>query len=135
MPKPSATLPTHDGVLDAVARIARVMARWAELSDERHLLRLEGDDLGAAAHGVATDLVALPRVSESGRGEPGAGLPELEEWGARARAALFLVRSALRNRTRELSMRRERWAQRCSGEPSAGTSVSLVRRRLQQSSL
>ena len=37
----------------------------------------------------------VPRLSDSGRSAPGTSLAEIDEWGARAHAALFVVRGGL----------------------------------------
>jgi hypothetical protein len=124
---------TLDGVHDAVGRVARVIVRRAEVADEQRGLRLEADELVRAARSVAADIGTLPRVSASGRDEPGGGLPELEEWGARAHAALFIARSTLEAERERVVDEARATGAALLGEPLAGTSVKLVRRRLQQS--
>ncbi|RDI75311.1 hypothetical protein Gocc_1109 [Gaiella occulta] len=71
-------------------------------------------------------------MSESGRADPGGSLPEVEEWGARAHAALFVVRDGLEAERERIVSEAAALASAVLGEQVAGASVALVRRRLEQ---
>lgn len=122
----------RQALLDAAARIERVLARRASLVDDEHALRAEADGLARAAREVAVGVAETPRVSESGRALPGGSLPEIEEWGARAHAALFVVRGGLEAERERIVTEAGALASAVLGEQVAGSSVALVRRRLEQ---
>lgn len=122
----------RQALLDAAARIERLLARRASLIDAERVLRAEADGLALAARDVAAGIAGTPRVSESGRAGPGGSLPEIEEWGARAHAALFVVRGGLEAERERIVSEAAALASAVLGEQVAGASVALVRRRLEQ---
>lgn len=116
---------------DAGAAVARIAARRHELVDRERVLRAEADGLAVAARDIAAEIRETPRVSESGRERPGADLPELVEWGARVHAALFVVRGGLESERERIVVEASTLGAAVLGEQLAGSSVALVRRRLE----
>lgn len=117
---------------DAEARIVRLEARRAEVHELERALVAETDELVVTARDVAAAIGAVPRVSDAGKTVPGATLGELEEWGARARAALFVARGTLDTERERIVAEAEALGAAVLGEDLAGASVLLVRRRLEQ---
>lgn len=122
----------REALLAAGTRIGRLAERRTALGDEERALRAQADGLAVAALGVAADISELPRISDSGRRGPGATLAELEEWGARAHAALFVVRGGLESERERIVQEAGALGASALGEHLAGSSVALVRRRLEQ---
>ncbi len=121
------------GAADAAASVARMRNRLGELAGDAIALRAEGEGLAVEAHDVARAVADVPRLSDSGRAAPGASLDELEEWGARAHAALFVVRGGLESERERIVLEANALAAVALGEPAGGASVALVRRRMEQS--
>jgi len=63
---------------------------------------------------------------------PGTSLGEIEEWGARAHAALFVVRGSLESERERLVLEANSLAAATFGDHGGGASVALVRRRLEE---
>ena len=82
---------------------------------------------------LASAVAELPRLSDSGRTAPGDALDTIEEWGARAHAALFVVRGGLENERERIVLEASTMAAAALGEQVAGSSVTLVRKRLEES--
>ncbi len=116
---------------DAGAAVARIAARRQELVDSERVLRAEADGLAVTARDIAAEIRETPRVSESGREQPGADLPGLIEWGARVHAALFVVRGGLESERERIVVEANTLGAAVLGEQLAGSSVALVRRRLE----
>ncbi len=125
-------LDAREAVADTEARIARLEARGREIRDLESTLRAEADGLAVTARSVAGAIGAVPRVSDAGKSAPGTTLPEIDEWGARARAALFVARGTLDAERERVVAEAEALGAAVLGEDLAGTSVTLVRRRLEQ---
>ncbi len=126
--------------LEAARRLAQdAAARHGHVVEERVALlereRLSGSEIVALlreASDVATRLDEVPRVSQSGREPPGEGLAELAEWGRRVQAALFVVRGQLEAERDRLIREANELAGAVLGEQLAGSSVALVRKRLEE---
>ena len=118
---------------DAATTVARMQDRARALRADDVALRAEGDGLAVEAEQVARALAEVPRLSDSGRAAPGRSLAEIEQWAARAHAALFVVRGGLENERERLVHEASALAATALAEQVAGTSVALVRRRLEQS--
>jgi chromosome segregation ATPase len=116
---------------DAATSAAKARGRLEQLVREEGALQLEGEALAVEARDVATTVSAVPRVSESGRTAPGASLGQIEEWGARAHAALFVVRGSLESERERLVLEAHSLAAATFGDPG-GASIALVRRRLEE---
>ena len=119
-------------MVDAAEGVARQQERVRLLLSDRVALRAEADRLAVEARTVAGDVAGLPRLSESGRKAPGASLEEIEEWGARAHSAIFVVRGGLESERERIVHEATALASSALGEQVAGASVALVRRRLEQ---
>ncbi len=112
---------------DTAGLVARQEERLQVLRSERIVLRAETDRLVVEAETVARDVVDLPRLSASGRSAPGASLPEIEEWGARAHAAIFVVRGGLETERERLVLEANALAAAHLGDHGGAASVALVR--------
>ncbi len=121
----------REQVKDAGAAVARIAVRRQELVDSERVLRAEADGLAVTARDIAAEIRETPRVSESGREQPGAALPELIEWGGRVHAALFVVRGGLESERERIVVEANTLGAAVLGEQLAGSSVALVRRRLE----
>ena len=119
-------------VTDAAEGVARQEERLRLLRSDQVALRAEADGLAVEARTVAGDVAGLQRLSESGRKAPGASLGEIEEWGARAHSAIFVVRGGLEAERERIVHEATALAESALGEQVAGSSVTLVRRRLEQ---
>jgi len=117
---------------DAAEGVARLQERLRLLMSDQVALHAAADGLAVEARTVARDVAALPRLSESGRRAPGASLEEIEEWGARAHSAIFVVRGGLETERERIVHEASALAASALGEQVAGSSVALVRRRLEQ---
>jgi chromosome segregation ATPase len=84
-----------DRVRDLDARLERLVEEQARLLREQQVRTAEAQRLAAEARALAGRIRSAPRVSESGKADPGAELGELVDWGGRAHAALFVVRGGL----------------------------------------
>jgi len=118
---------------DAATTVARMRERLEALVREEAALQAEGEGLGVEARDVAAAVAELPRVSESGRSVPGSSLAEIEEWGARAHSALFVVRGGLENERERIVFEANALAAAALGDHAGGSSVALVRKRLEAS--
>lgn len=121
-----------DMVADAHARVRRLLARRLELRDEEYALREEAAALVRRAQDVAARIREVPRVMDAAKGDPGASLDELDDWGGRARAALFVARGVLDGEREQIVHEASSLVASVLGEAPAGTSVALVRRRLEE---
>jgi hypothetical protein len=120
----------NEALDDAGRRCTSVHARGVALIDEQRALEAETADLGASAALASAGIQRLPQVSGSGRSAPGQSLADLEEWGARAHAALFVVRGRLEAERELIVAEAALLGATVLGEDVAGSSVALVRTRL-----
>ena len=118
---------------DAADTVARMRERVAALAGDEVALKAEADGLAVEARQVAREVAEVPRLSDSGRSAPGTSLAEIDEWGARAHAALFVVRGGLESEREKVVLEAHALAAAALGEQTAGASVALVRRRLEES--
>lgn len=105
-------------------------ARARQIADER--ARLERD--AAAAEAELPELEATARdVSELlGVPAPAGTLESFAEWAPRARAAAFAGRARLEHEREDLIEQANEVAGALLGDPLVGTSIPLVRRRLER---
>ena len=122
----------RQALADAGAGIDRIVARRGSLLGEERAWRAEADGLAAAAREVAAAIGETSGVSASGRTEPGTTLAALEEWGARAHAALFVVRHGLEEERERIVNEANALGASLLGEELGGSSVASVRRRLEE---
>ena len=118
---------------DAADTVMRMRGRVAALAADEVSLRAEGDGLAVDAKHVSQEVAEVPRLSGSGRTAPGASLAEIDEWGARAHAALFVVRGGLESEREKIVLEAYALEAAALGEQSGGANVALVRRRLEES--
>jgi hypothetical protein len=116
---------------DAESSAQRARERLEQLVREEAAAQTEGEALATEAHEVAAAVAAVPRVSHSGRAVPGASLDEIEEWGARAHAALFVVRGSLEGERERLVVEANALAAATFVDQGGAASVALVRRRIE----
>ena len=117
---------------DADARLARIEARRIELDELETAARAESDGLQVDAGRVARAIAALPRISDTARVAPGAGLQALVEWGSRAHAGLFVVRTGLETERERVVREATELGTSILGEPLGGSSVTVVRERIER---
>jgi chromosome segregation ATPase len=122
----------REAAADAAARIERVGSQSALLLDEERAARVEGVSLSDEAWATAAAVRATPRVSESGRTEPGGTLADLAAWGDRVQTALLVVRGGLVAERERLLREAGELAAATLGEPLPGASVASVRRRVEE---
>jgi len=118
---------------DAAATVARIQERLKELAGDEVALLAEGEGLAVEARDVARVVAEVPRLSDSGRSAPGTSLEEIEEWGARAHAALFVVGGGLENERERIVLEANALAAAALGDEAGGSSVALVRKQLEES--
>jgi chromosome segregation ATPase len=121
----------RETLVDAEHRIERHLAHRAELDDLGRALQAEADGLVVEARPLAAALRDAPRMIDAARGEPGSTLDELEDWAARARAALFVARGTLETERDKVVAEANALATAVTGEELPGTSVALARRRIE----
>ncbi len=117
---------------DAAAHLGRVEASAARLRSERASAHEEARLLVDEAGSTAASVARLEGVSASGRDGPGERLDDLPAWAGRVRAALFVVRGQLEGERERVVREANELGASVLGEPVAGASVALVRRRLEQ---
>jgi hypothetical protein len=122
-------------VADAAAAAERTEGHLRDIANEAVALGAEGEVLATEARNVAEAVARVPRLSDSGRTAPGVSLGEIEEWGARAHAGLFVVRDGLESERERIVLEANSLAAAALGEQGGSTSVALVRKRLEASLL
>lgn len=120
-----------EALTDAGMRIGRLLVQRQALVDSGVALQAEAEGLAVTACEIAGRIRTTPRVSASGREEPGATLAGLEEWGARVHAALFVVRGGLEGERERIVVEANTLGAAVLGEQIGGSSVALVRKRLE----
>ena len=121
----------REAVTDAAHRVERLQAKRAELHDLEQALRAEADGLVVEARDVAAALRQAPRLADAGKGEPGTSLDEIDDWGGRARAALFVALGTLETERERIVAEANALAASLLGEDLGAASVALVRRRVE----
>ncbi len=117
---------------DAGASLSRLEERLKQLGGAEAALQAEAEGLAVQAPELARSVAAVPRLSDSGRQEPGRSLAEITDWTARAHAALFVVRGGLEGERERIVLEANGLAAAALGEHGGGLSVALVRRRLEE---
>ena len=95
-------------------------------------LRDEADELARAGTSIAGELARMHRVPDAAGLQPGKSLAELEEWGLLVRSAVLVARGTLETERERIVVEANVLAAGALGEPLAGSSVALVRRRLEE---
>lgn len=122
----------REALADAEHRIERLRDQRTRVVETRQALQAEAEGLAVAARDIAAALQDAPRVADAGKGDPGSTLAEIEDWGGRARAALFVARGTLDNERECVVAEAAALAEAVLGEQPSGANVALVRRRLEQ---
>lgn len=117
---------------DVESQLARLAAHEAELLEAERRLRREAEALPLAAGDVARGIRGIERVTDSARGEPGVTLADLEEWGARVRAGLFVAQGTLETERERVVAEANALGTAVLGEDLGGSSVAVVRRRVEE---
>lgn len=120
----------RDAVASIDAQLHRIAERRTALAEDEPVLRAESEGLVVAAAEIATAIALIDGVSDSGRAQPGTTLTELDEWGARTHAALFVVRGTLESHRERVVSEANVLAASVLVEHLAATSVADVRRRV-----
>ena len=92
----------------------------------------QADTLPLAAGDVASEIRGVDRVTDSARDEPGDTLADVEEWGARVRAGLFVAQGTLETERERIVAEANALGTAVLGEDLGGSSVALVRRRVEE---
>jgi chromosome segregation ATPase len=117
---------------DAESEVVRSREHLEELRASEPRLREDAGTLVREAEGLGNELARLPRISETEILRPGESLEELEQWGLLARSALLVSRGTLEAERERLVVEANELAALVLGDSSAGSSVTLVRRRLEE---
>ena len=117
---------------DARRRLEQLAAECADQEATVAATRSEMPVLLSDAAGIAAEVAGIDRVSETGR-EPAPGrLEGLPDWTSRVHVALFVVRGQLEQQRERLVREASELGGAVLGEAVAGSSVALVRRRLEE---
>jgi chromosome segregation ATPase len=117
---------------DAESEVVRSREHLEELRASEPRLREDAGTLVREAEGLGNELARLPRISETEILRPGESFEELEQWGLMARSALLVSRGTLEAERERLVVEANELAALVLGDSSAGSSVTLVRRRLEE---
>lgn len=117
-------------VHDAGIRVEHARGRLAELDELRRTLAVRSEGIGIEARAVAAAIRGVSRVADAGKGDPGDTLAAIDDWGARARAALFVARGTLANERERVVLEANALGSAILGEELGGSSVGVVRRRV-----
>lgn len=123
----------REQLADAGAQLERLTATQEELHLQEESLRKEADALPRAAAVVAAEIRSLACVTEAAGAEPGVTLDDVEEWGARVRSALFVARGTLEMERERIVVEANALGTAVLGESLGGSSVAVIRRRLEES--
>ena len=124
---------TRTAATDAAEAVRRANEHIEAVARQEAALNAEAEGLTADANVIAREVADVPRLSDSGRSAPGTSLAEIDEWGARVHAALFVVRGGLEGEREKVVLEANGLAAATLGEQTGGASVALVRRRLEES--
>jgi chromosome segregation ATPase len=116
----------------AAEELRRARDAVTALEHEAEQANAAARDLANEAHRTAERLASLPRLSHDATQPPGTGLAGVEEWGARARPALLLLRSALAAERDAIVREANELGSAALGESLGATSVRRVRERIAQ---
>jgi chromosome segregation ATPase len=116
----------------AAAELERARNSAAGLEQEAERTAVATGTLEREA-GIASDrLAALPRLSHDATVAPQPGVAGVEDWGARARPALLLLRAALAAERDAIVREANEVGSAALGESVGATSVQRVRERLEE---
>jgi chromosome segregation ATPase len=116
---------------DAESEVDRVREQLEELRASEPRLRAQGAALVREVAGISDDLTRLPRIPDTDGLDAGETLDDLEQWGLVARSALLVARGTLEAERERLVVEANELAALVLGESLGGSSVTLVRNRLE----
>jgi chromosome segregation ATPase len=126
-----AVVRTNDEASMAEKRVARLEQLTEDLERRSEEDEREAPTLEARAAEVALHVAELSRVRPLT--PPAPGVPEVIDWAGRAKAALFVARNGLERERESVVREANELAAAILGEPMLVTSVTTVRRRLEES--
>jgi chromosome segregation ATPase len=121
----------EDAARHAERLLRRAEAHRVELDERAAAAQEEIPTLEERAREAASSLATIPALASRDVTHPGSGLGALLEWAPRARAAAFVTKGQIDREREALIRQANEAATAVLGEPSAGASVSVVRRRLE----
>jgi chromosome segregation ATPase len=119
-------------LVDAGRELDRLTAQRTALRGEVQRRETERGALVVSAADVARELREVPQLNDPALHDPGVTLPTLEEWAARARAALFVVQGTLETERERIVVEANALGTAVLGESLGASSVAVVRRRLEE---
>jgi len=117
---------------DARRLVERLASERAEQEAAIATTRAEVPTLLRAAVEIAAEVASIDRVSDTGRELPPDRLERLPDWASKVHAALFVVRGQREQERERLVREANELGGSALGEQLAGSSVALVRRRLEE---
>ena len=117
---------------DAESQVERLHDQREELHAAEPGLRQDAAALVRQAEGIAGELARLPRISDAERLAAGGSLETLEQWGLQVRSAVLVARGTLEAERERIVVEANALAAGALGESLGGSSVTLVRRRLEE---
>ena len=123
----------RDALADADPRLTRLAARRTEIADLDVAARAEIGGLQIEAENLATDVAPVPRISEAGRGSPGQEATRSPTGRQGRTRRCFVVRTQLDTERERVVREANELGSSVLGEPLGGSSVSVVRRRIERS--
>jgi chromosome segregation ATPase len=117
---------------DAEHRIERLRTSEQQLDAAEQTLSAEARELAAEAARLADAVAAEPRVASAGSVTPDADLAAVAEWASRERAALFVARGTLETERERIVAEANALGAAVLGEQPPGSSVALVRSRVEE---
>ena len=119
-------------VADSESDVSRLRDQLARLRAAEPGLRREDATLVHDAERIAAELARSPRIPPDGILEPGSSLGELVEWGLLVRSRVLVARAALEGERERIVTEANVLASGALGEPLGASSVTLLRRRLEE---
>ena len=124
-----AVVRTKDAASTATKRVARLEALADALERDAYEAERDAPKLEARGAEASARLTELSRVNAPAA--PTRGVAAVVEWGARARAALFVARNSLESERAAVVREANELGAAVLGEPLFSSSVAGVRRRLE----
>jgi chromosome segregation ATPase len=122
----------RDSLRAGERRVERAAGVRAEIERELSDAEASVPALEEEARALSARLAEVPRVSRAGLEAAAPGLDGIDEWASRVAAALLVVRSGLDTERERLIREANELAASVLGEQDVGTSVALVRARLER---
>jgi chromosome segregation ATPase len=133
-PAPGEVRRAEAAVQQAAARLRRAVREEQALEERAGAVPEQVAALDDRARRGASLLASIPALATRDVAAPASGLEGVLEWAPRARAAALVTRGRIDREREALVRQAEEAAARELGEPFAGASVQVVRRRLESRS-